>query len=117
MLVERRKQSDNVICSYTWILEKEIVMDMVNSPSRLEPGVDFWIRLLNAPSDIFESCLFKIHIAGRKQEQSSSTSALYTKYKVQNMKDALLDFGLGIAHLSLDGQWIIANKPYDRSSI
>ncbi|PMD49664.1 uncharacterized protein K444DRAFT_711506 [Hyaloscypha bicolor E] len=83
---------------YTWILEKEIVMDMVNSPSRLEPGVEFWIRLLNAPSDIFESCLFKIHIAGRKQEQSSSTSALYTKYKVQNMKDALLDFGLEAAY-------------------
>lgn len=71
-------------------------MDMVNSLSRLEPGVDFWIRLLSAPSDIFETCLFKIHIAGRKQEQSSTNSTLYTKYKVLNTRDALFDFGLGI---------------------
>ncbi|KAE9381351.1 hypothetical protein N431DRAFT_4215 [Stipitochalara longipes BDJ] len=83
---------------FIWVLEKDIIMDMVNSPSRLEPGIDFWTRMLNAPADIFEYSLYRTHIVGRKQEQSSTDSSIYTKYKVLNMKDALFDFGLEAAY-------------------
>lgn len=83
---------------YTWILEKEIVMDMVNSPSKFDPGVDFFTRLLNAPSDVFDTCVYKLHIAARKEEQSSMDSTIYTKYRVLDMKDAVLSFGLEAAY-------------------
>ncbi|KAH7412857.1 hypothetical protein BKA64DRAFT_740611 [Cadophora sp. MPI-SDFR-AT-0126] len=83
---------------FTWIIEKEIVMDMVNSPSRLEPDTDFFTRLLNAKSDIFEIVMYKIHIAGRKREQSSNNSTLYTKYRVLDMQKTLINFGLEAAY-------------------
>ncbi|KAH7348534.1 hypothetical protein BKA65DRAFT_594344 [Rhexocercosporidium sp. MPI-PUGE-AT-0058] len=83
---------------YTWILEKEIVMDMVNSPSRLDSNSDFFTRLLNAKSDIFEIAMYKIHIAGRKMEQSSRTSDIYTKYRVLDIQEALTDYGLEAAY-------------------
>lgn len=70
-------------------------MDMVNSPSKFDPGVDFFTRLLNAPSDIFEISLYKIHIAGRKQEKSSTNSTLYTKYRVLDIQETLISYGLG----------------------
>jgi hypothetical protein len=68
-------------------------MDMVHSPSRFEPGVDFFKRLLDAKNDIFEIALYKIHIAGRKLEQSNSR--LYAKYRVLDIQESLIDFGLG----------------------
>ncbi|KAH6712339.1 hypothetical protein BKA61DRAFT_736763 [Leptodontidium sp. MPI-SDFR-AT-0119] len=83
---------------YTWILEKEIVMDMVNSPSRLNPNTDFFTRLLKAKSDIFEIVMYKIHIAGRKMEQSSSTSEVYTKYRILDIQETLIDYGLEAAY-------------------
>ncbi|XMA20188.1 hypothetical protein WAI453_012979 [Rhynchosporium graminicola] len=83
---------------YTWILEKEIVMDMVNSPSRLDPVTGFFSRLLAAQYDIFEIAMYKMHIAARKMEQSSNNSTLYTKYQVLDMEEALYDYGLGKAY-------------------
>ncbi|KAK0121837.1 hypothetical protein ONS95_010117 [Cadophora gregata] len=80
---------------FTWIIEKPIIMDMINRPSRLDPNIDFFTRLLNAKTDIFEIVMYKIHIAGRKKEQSSSNSTLYTKYRVLDMQNTLIDFGLG----------------------
>ncbi|KAL2064314.1 hypothetical protein VTL71DRAFT_4808 [Oculimacula yallundae] len=83
---------------YTWILEKEIVMDMVNSPSRIDPKTDFFSRLLAAQYDIFEIAMYKMHIVARKMEQSSKASTLYTKYQVLDMEEALNDYGLGQAY-------------------
>ncbi|CAL3971533.1 unnamed protein product [Diplocarpon coronariae] len=83
---------------YTWILEKPIVTDMVTSPSRYAPGADFFTRLLDAPADIFEIVLYKIHVAGRKMEQASTNSSLYTKYRILDMQETLVDSGLGAAY-------------------
>lgn len=71
-------------------------MDMVNSPSRLNPNTDFFTRLLKAKSDIFEIVMYKIHIAGRKMEKSSSTSEVYTKYRILDIQETLIDYGLGM---------------------
>ncbi|KAG4426958.1 hypothetical protein IFR05_017559, partial [Cadophora sp. M221] len=65
-----------------------------NSPSRLDPNTDFFTRLLHAKSDIFEIAMYKIHIAGQKIEQSSRVSDVYTKYRVLDIQEALVDYGL-----------------------
>lgn len=82
-------------------LISRVIMGMVNS--------DIWTRLLNTPSDIFECSLYRTHVAGREQEQSSTNSTLYTMYRVLDMKDGLFYLGLDIAPLSPTDRFLLTH--------